>query len=60
MCEKCPAPERYVHTRYGGVPAAVAMTCRWTWACSARYDDHTNTRGYRVIARTVLALLRSR
>jgi lysophospholipase L1-like esterase len=50
----------YVNTRaFGRVPLAVARTCRWTWACSARYDDHANTLGYRVIARSVLALLRS-
>jgi lysophospholipase L1-like esterase len=50
----------YVNTQaFGRVPLAVARTCRWTWACSARYDDHTNTLGYRVIARSVLALLRS-
>jgi lysophospholipase L1-like esterase len=49
----------YVNTRtHGRVPLAVANTCRWTWACSARYDDHTNTLGYRVIARAVLAMLR--
>jgi lysophospholipase L1-like esterase len=44
---------------YGRVPLAVANTCRWTWACSARNDDHTNTRGYQVIARTVLAVMAS-
>jgi lysophospholipase L1-like esterase len=49
---------RYVATRsYGRVPLAVANTCRWTWACSARYDDHTNTAGYTVIARGVLGKL---
>jgi lysophospholipase L1-like esterase len=54
------AMDRYVNTgSYGRVPLAVERTCHWTWACSARYDDHTNTLGYRVIARTVLALLRS-
>lgn len=51
---------RYVLSRrFGRVPLAVERTCRWTWACSARYDDHTNTLGYRVIARTVLARLQS-
>jgi hypothetical protein len=51
----------YVNTRtFGRVPLAVANTCQWTWACSDRYDDHTNTRGYRVIALSVLAALRSR
>lgn len=53
------ALDRYVAGRHGRVPLAVARTCRWTWACSERYDDHTNSLGYRVIARTVLALLRS-
>jgi lysophospholipase L1-like esterase len=51
--------DRYVAGRHGRVPLAVARTCRWTWACSDRYDDHTNSLGYRVIARTVLAALRS-
>jgi lysophospholipase L1-like esterase len=50
----------YVNTRaFGRVPRAVANTCQWTWACSDRYDDHTNSRGYRVIALSVLAALRS-
>lgn len=53
------ALNRYVNTHaHGRVPLAVANTCRWTWACSADYDDHTNTLGYRVIARAVLGLLR--
>jgi lysophospholipase L1-like esterase len=52
------ALSRYVRTpAYGRVPLAVARTCRWTWACSSRYDDHTNSRGYRVIARTVTKLI---
>ena len=51
------AMNRWVPTRFGRVPLAVANTCRWTWACSSRYDDHTNSNGYRVIARTVLAKL---
>ena len=52
------AMDQYVTTpAYGRVPLAVANTCRWTWACSARYDDHTNARGYRLIAGAVLALL---
>ena len=52
--------DRCVETRsYGRVPLAVAETCLWTWACSQRYDDHANSRGYRVIARAVLNLLRS-
>ena len=50
---------RYVESRaHGRVPLAVERTCRLTWACSARYDDHTNSRGYAVIARTVLSKLR--
>jgi lysophospholipase L1-like esterase len=54
------AIHQYVPTRsYGPVPLAVANTCHWTFACSARYDDHTNSLGYRVIARSVLDLLRS-
>jgi lysophospholipase L1-like esterase len=49
---------RTVDTRaYGRVPLAVARICRWTWACSASNDDHANTAGYQVIARTVLAVL---
>jgi lysophospholipase L1-like esterase len=49
---------RVVRThRYGRVPLAVANTCRWTWACVSRNDDHTNTAGYQVIANTVLPLL---
>jgi lysophospholipase L1-like esterase len=49
----------FVNTRrFGRLPLAVALTCRWTWACSSRYDDHTNGAGYRVIARAVLAQLR--
>jgi lysophospholipase L1-like esterase len=51
--------QRFTRTKaYGRIPVAVARTCHWTWACSARYDDHTNALGYRVIARAVLALLR--
>jgi lysophospholipase L1-like esterase len=54
------ALDSYVTTRsHGRVPVAVANTCRWTWACSSRYDDHTNTLGYKVIARAVLARLRN-
>lgn len=50
---------RYVQTNaYGRVPVAVALACRWTWACAARYDDHTNTAGYHVIARAILETLR--
>lgn len=52
------ALSRFVTTpAFGRIPLAVARTCRWTWACSSRYDDHTNTRGYRVIARTVTKLI---
>lgn len=53
------ALNRLVSSPFGRVPLAVARTCRWTWACSARYDDHTNSRGYLVIARSVLDVLRS-
>lgn len=50
--------KRYVQTaEHGRVPLAVARTCRWTWACSDRYDGHTNTAGYRVIAMGVLSVL---
>ena len=50
----------HVNTRaFGRVPVAVANTCQWTWACSDGYDDHTNSRGYRVIALSVLAALRA-
>jgi lysophospholipase L1-like esterase len=52
------ALDQWVTTRFGRVPLAVANTCRWTWACSARYDDHTNANGYGVIARSVLPHLR--
>jgi lysophospholipase L1-like esterase len=44
---------------YGRVPLSVARTCRWTWACGDRYDDHTNSAGYHVIARSVLAVVPS-
>jgi lysophospholipase L1-like esterase len=47
----------YVRTRFGLVPVAVARVCNWTWSCSSRYDDHTNSKGYRVIARTVTKLV---
>ncbi|HYZ28793.1 MAG TPA: GDSL-type esterase/lipase family protein [Thermoleophilaceae bacterium] len=51
---------RSVNTReYGRVPLAVARTCEWTWACVPPYDDHTNTAGYQVIARALLALVPS-
>lgn len=49
---------RVVGTRsYGRVPRSVARTCRWTWACGKRYDDHANSAGYHVIARAVLGAL---
>ena len=51
------AMNTYVNSRFGRVPLAVANTCRWTWACSSRYDDHTNSNGYMVIARAVLSQL---
>jgi lysophospholipase L1-like esterase len=44
---------------YGHVPLSVERACRWTWACGERYDDHTNSAGYNVIARTVLAVVPS-
>ena len=38
----------------GRIPVNVALTCRWTWFCSARHtlDFHPNHTGYRKIART--------
>ena len=38
----------------GRIPVNVALTCRWTWFCSARYagDPHANRTGYRKIAHT--------
>jgi lysophospholipase L1-like esterase len=38
----------------GRIPVNVALTCRWTWFCSARHagDPHANSTGYRKIAHT--------
>lgn len=38
----------------GPIPANVALTCRWTWFCSAKFagDPHANATGYRKIADT--------
>ena len=38
----------------GRIPVNVALTCRWTWFCSAKFfpDVHPNRTGYRKIART--------
>jgi lysophospholipase L1-like esterase len=38
----------------GRVPVNVALACRWTWFCSAKFfgDPHPNRTGYRRIART--------
>ncbi len=50
--------DRYVQLKpYGRIPLAVARVCRWTWSCSDKDDDHTNTAGYRVIAREVEKVL---
>jgi lysophospholipase L1-like esterase len=47
---------------HGRVPLAVARVCRWTWACSGPpigFNDHANSKGYRVLGRVVLAGLRA-
>lgn len=50
--------DRYVQLKpYGRIPLAVAQVCRWTWSCSDEDDDHTNSAGYRVIAREVAKVL---
>jgi lysophospholipase L1-like esterase len=38
----------------GRLPANVALACRWTWFCDARFggDPHANRTGYMKIART--------
>jgi hypothetical protein len=38
----------------GWVPVNVALTCRWTWFCSAKFfgDPHPKRTGYRRIAHT--------
>jgi lysophospholipase L1-like esterase len=43
----------------GGVPANVAIECRWTWFCSRRFftDPHPNDEGYSRIARTFLPVV---
>ena len=43
----------------GGVPANVAIACRWTWFCSRRFfgDPHANDAGYARIAKTFAAVL---
>jgi hypothetical protein len=45
-----------------GVPANVAIACRWTWFCSRRFfsDPHPNDVGYERIARTFAAVLLNR
>jgi lysophospholipase L1-like esterase len=42
---------------YGRLPLAVARVCRWTWSCVPDGDDHANTAGYAVIAKTVATLV---
>ena len=44
----------------GRVPVNVALACRWTWFCSARYmfDVHANRTGYRKIATTFHRVLK--
>jgi lysophospholipase L1-like esterase len=42
---------------YGRLPLAVARVCRWTWSCAGDGDDHANSAGYAVIARTVARLV---
>lgn len=50
--------DRYVELApYGRIPLAVAQVCRWTWSCSDKGDDHTNSAGYRVITRAVQSAL---
>ncbi|MDP9416317.1 MAG: SGNH/GDSL hydrolase family protein [Actinomycetota bacterium] len=41
----------------GARPLNVARICRWTWMCTEHRDIHANDAGYRVIARTFLAVL---
>ena len=43
--------------RYGVIPVAVKRVCDLTWFC-AKGDIHATTRGYRTIAKLVLAELR--
>ena len=42
--------------QYGTIPVAVARVCALSWFCS-KGDIHARTRGYRVIAKLVLAAL---
>ena len=50
------------HHDVGGVPANVALTCRWTWFCSRRFfgDPHANEKGYARIARAFASVLLDR
>ena len=43
----------------GELPTNVALICRWTWFCSAKFfaDPHANRTGYRKIADTIDAAL---
>jgi lysophospholipase L1-like esterase len=43
--------------RWGHVPLAVARVCDWTFACAIPFDDHANSRGYRVMGRATLRAL---
>ena len=48
---------------HGEVPRAVQRICELTWACSGPpigFDDHANSRGYKQIARAVIAKLPQR
>jgi hypothetical protein len=42
---------------YGRLPLAVERVCRWTGSCAGDGDDHANSAGYAVIARTVARLV---
>jgi hypothetical protein len=53
-----PTSSSYVRLApYGRLPLAVARVCRWTWSCADDGDDHANSAGYAVIARTVARLV---
>ena len=46
--------------RRGALPTGVRRVCAWTWACSRPpigFNDHANARGYKVLARVLLAAL---
>lgn len=46
---------------HGLVPRAVERICHTTWACSGppiNFNDHANRRGYRVIAASVIGVIR--